>query len=83
MEPNLTRMQQVLDRIDEIVQKCNPHIEKAPHSQSAQNRFVELLENEEKNNEASAVARRANAAASMDDIRRKILSAADRYNIDE
>ena len=101
MRPNFSGIQKVLDRIDEIVQKCNPHVEKPSRTsaQAAGNRFIELLETEKKNNEgknsnkaeknnktekeASAVTAQTRAAASMDDLRRQINRAADKYNIDE
>jgi len=99
MEPNLTRVHKVLDRIEEIVRKCHPQAERPARSHvapAAQNRFVELLESEKKNKvdnvdlenvekkkEVSGGAAKTNAAASMDDLRRKVSRFADEYNIDE
>ena len=82
MRPDFTGMQKVLDRIDEIAQKCNPQIERPDRSQSVQNRFVEILEGEKKNNEEKKEVKRS-AAASVDDLRRQVSRVADEYNIDE
>ena len=83
MMPDLTGIHKVLDRIDEITQKCNPQIERTARSQpvqNAQNRFVEILEGEKKNKDEKIS---KGAAAPLDEIRRKISRAADEYNIDE
>jgi soluble lytic murein transglycosylase-like protein len=75
-------MLQVLDRIDEIVRRCNPQIENTNRSQSAQNRFVELLEIEKKGKEDKRTGSKG-SSASMGDLGRVISRAADDYNIDE
>ena len=82
MRPDLTRMQIVLSRIDEIVLKSNPHIRQRQQSNPVQSRFVELLEeNREPSRDSGAV--RTGANASMDDLRRHISRLADIHNIDE
>ena len=86
MVPNFTRMHKVLDRIEEIVRKCNPQAEKPARPSVDQNRFVELLEAEKKNKERkkeSSEAAKTNAAASMDELRRNVSRFADDYNMDE
>jgi len=73
-------MQMVLSRIDEIIQRANPHARQR-QSDSAQSRFVELLEeNSETRNRNAA---RTGASASMDDLRRHISRLSDVHNIDE
>jgi len=74
-------MQMVLSRIDEIVLRSNPHIRQRQSQSpfSAQNRFVELLEENKETPSAPA----PNAPVSMDDLRRHISRVADRHNIDE
>ena len=79
MMPDLTRMQMVLSRIDEIVQRANPHARQR-QPDTAQSRFVELL------NESGETGRgpaRTGANASMEDIRRHISHLSDVHNIDE
>ena len=91
MKPDLSGMQNVLNRIDEIVRKCHPQMEKTNRSQTEQSRFVELLETESKprgekagpNPNQTTGGDRTSAATSLDEIRRQVSRAADRYNIDE
>jgi len=94
MRPNLTGMQKVLDRIEEIVRKCHPDV---PQPKLArENRFVEILEtekqnkeqNKERNNEQSNdqkkdVSGKTRAASSVDELRRHVSRFAGEYNIDE
>jgi len=104
MGPNLTGVQNVLDRIDEIVRKCHPQTITRP-SPYVEDRFVELLEAERQNKEIKGDAsgdagkaqasdgagktqplggaRKANAGASMDDLRCHVSRIANKYNIDE
>ena len=89
MIPNFINVQKVLDRIEEIAQKCNPQVERQSRPNSAQSRFVELLETEkekkieDRKKEPPVGAPKTNAGASMDDLRRKISRCSDEYNIDE
>ena len=86
MVPNLTRVQQVLNRIDEIVQKCNPQVMERPsQSNSVQNRFVEILEGEKENKDKKkeSDAGKTKGEVSMGDLRRHISRFAGKYNIDE
>jgi len=82
MGPNLTGMQKVLDRIEEIMRKCHP--EMTQPKPTRESRFVELLETEKKaEEEKKDVFVKTNAAASVDDLRRHVSRFADEYNIDE
>lgn len=87
MRPDLTRMQVVLDRINEIVRRSNPRMERpgqpSPIPIPIPNRFVELLENESERSEASGRTGRVGTGTSMDDLRRIVSRVAEEYNIDE
>ena len=82
MMPDFTRMHMILNRINEIVQRSNPHIRQRQQPPPAQSPFVELLEENKETSRGSGAAA-ANAPASMDDLRRHISLMADKHNIDE
>ena len=81
MRPDFVGIQKVLDRIDEITRKCNPH-QTEKKASVGENRFIELLEAERVDSKEVSEGK-TSASTSADDIRRKITRVADVYNIDE
>ena len=82
MRPNLTNVNKVLDRIEEIARKCNPDWEPARPSRKASDRFVELLDVEQ-NKDKNAQNGRSKIQSAVDDLRAQVTRVAEEYNIDE
>ena len=86
MNPNLTNMHKVLDRIEEIARKCGSRAAPARSAKTSQNRFVELLDAKGikgKRGEETVSQKRTNAQTSVDELRNHVSRFAEEYNIDE
>ena len=85
MRPDMTNMNKVLDRIEEIVRKCSPAVESARPADAGKttekNRFADVLDDSQKKNAGSKG--RADARSSVDDLRKLVSRCAEEYNIDE
>ena len=87
MGPNLTNINKVLDRIQEIARKYapfDPQVEK-PRIETQANRFVELFDSQNSQNKKTASASKGKTTGqlSVDELRARISNFADKYNIDE
>ncbi|GHV44695.1 lytic transglycosylase [Synergistales bacterium] len=78
MIPDMTNVNKVLDRMEELSRKCNPELSRLPSSEAGKSRFVDVLD--ERQNKR---ARGAKALDSIDEMRQIASRYADEYNIDE
>jgi soluble lytic murein transglycosylase-like protein len=99
MKPNLTSIDKVLDRIEEISRRCGlqfePQFQSQRPAKTPKNRFVELLDTAQaKTEEPSPPAlyvpgasrnapKETTAQEAVDDLRRHVSRFAEEYNIDE
>ena len=77
MRPNLTNVNKVLDRIEEISRRCNPQTASQP-PRKPQDPFVDVLDASLEKKEPVKAAREA-----TDEIRDHIARCAENYNIDQ
>jgi len=83
MTPNFTSIHKVLGRIEEISRKYNtPFGSQSSPVETPKNRFVELLDAEQKKRQDTAVPGRQ-TSASIGELRNTISRAARDYNVDE
>lgn len=73
--PNLTNVNQVLSRIEQIVRQCAPDV--APQDGAASGRFIDVL------NEAGKKREKRSGKTSFEELRGVIDHYADEYNIDQ
>ncbi|MDR2522589.1 MAG: lytic transglycosylase domain-containing protein [Synergistaceae bacterium] len=80
MSPDLSNMNKVLNRIEEIAQRCSQPFEfrRAPLGTPPASRFVDVLDKLDKPG-----AGKAGAYTAMDDLRKHVSRSAEKYNIDE
>jgi soluble lytic murein transglycosylase-like protein len=88
MNPDLTSMDKVLDRITQISRKMGIPFGPQRLAKTPESRFVDLLEAERRKKEKSGAERgtgagRSKAGVAVDDLREKISFLAEDYNIDE
>lgn len=82
MRPNLTNVNKVLDRIEEISRKCSPRQDiPAPQAAKiAEKRFVELLDEKTRNLGGATSGKNTDPVSDLDT---KISQCAEEFNIDE
>ena len=89
MKPNLTSIDKVLDRIEEISRKCALRFEPQRPGKTPENPFVELLDAAKKNTEApkapvsQGVFKETTGQNAVGDLRQHVSRFAEEYNIDE
>ncbi|GHS93989.1 lytic transglycosylase [Synergistales bacterium] len=80
MIPDMTSINKVIDRMEELARKCNPELSGSNSSGALKERFVDVLD--EKQNRKAARGR-TNAQSSIEEMRQIASRYADEYNIDE
>lgn len=81
MRPNLDGIGKVMDRIEEIVRKCNPQFSQEKVNKGASERFVEVLDAAQQKGSDKRV--RTGTEDAVKDLREHIARCAGDYNIDE
>ncbi len=82
MRANLTSVNKVLDRIEEITRKCSSQFESERLNDSPKSRFVDVLDAERQKKDG-VLKDGSVAQSAVDDLRKQIARCAEEYNVDE